>query len=298
MSVNNAPSTVRDVSEQKCQGCLYLVPSGPLLCGLPDLTCRSIHGLIQMCIERAPDHSFRSRSLRRFGWGGARRARAARRVCGRACSISSDLPCPAGLRLTSPCASVPAYPRFAAAASSQELRGTLRRGCERGDFRVLHYSVQTDHVHLLVESAGKERARLRDEVDRGPARACDPARLCPGGAGSRRPLSPPRPADAARGQERARLRPAERASSSPEARRGSPRRPSSVVLDAASSARWFDGWASGMPQGRHDAGGRTGSRAAAHLARPGRLAPARADRPCRAASRVRPVGVSDGATSA
>src|SRR5262245_27985258 len=32
----------------------------------------------------------------------------------------------------------------------------LRRGCERGEFRVCHYSIQSDHVHLVVEAAGKE----------------------------------------------------------------------------------------------------------------------------------------------
>jgi REP element-mobilizing transposase RayT len=34
-------------------------------------------------------------------------------------------------------------------------RSSLRKGCERDDFRVVHYSVQRDHVHLLVEAAGK-----------------------------------------------------------------------------------------------------------------------------------------------
>lgn len=34
-------------------------------------------------------------------------------------------------------------------------RPSLRRACERGDFRVAHYSVQRNHVHLVVESAGK-----------------------------------------------------------------------------------------------------------------------------------------------
>ena len=32
----------------------------------------------------------------------------------------------------------------------------LRRGCERGEFRVCHYSIQRDHVHFVVEAAGKE----------------------------------------------------------------------------------------------------------------------------------------------
>jgi REP element-mobilizing transposase RayT len=35
-------------------------------------------------------------------------------------------------------------------------RASLRKGCERGEFRVVHYSVQRDHVHLLVEAAGKD----------------------------------------------------------------------------------------------------------------------------------------------
>ncbi|MDJ0867983.1 MAG: transposase [Myxococcota bacterium] len=36
-----------------------------------------------------------------------------------------------------------------------DFRGSLRQACERGDFRVAHYSVQRDHVHLIVEAAGK-----------------------------------------------------------------------------------------------------------------------------------------------
>ena len=35
-------------------------------------------------------------------------------------------------------------------------RETLARGCERGDFRVAHYSVQRDHVHMTVEAADKQ----------------------------------------------------------------------------------------------------------------------------------------------
>jgi len=35
-------------------------------------------------------------------------------------------------------------------------RETLARGCERGDFRVAHYSVQRDHVHMIVEATDKK----------------------------------------------------------------------------------------------------------------------------------------------
>ena len=38
----------------------------------------------------------------------------------------------------------------------REFQSRLRKGCERGEFRVCHYSIQRDHVHLVVEAAGKE----------------------------------------------------------------------------------------------------------------------------------------------
>src|SRR5882672_7881965 len=38
----------------------------------------------------------------------------------------------------------------------REFQYRLRRGCERGEFRVCHYSIQRDHLHLVVEAAGKE----------------------------------------------------------------------------------------------------------------------------------------------
>jgi REP element-mobilizing transposase RayT len=38
----------------------------------------------------------------------------------------------------------------------REFQARLRRGCERGEFRVCHYSIQRDHLHLVVEAAGKE----------------------------------------------------------------------------------------------------------------------------------------------
>jgi REP element-mobilizing transposase RayT len=38
----------------------------------------------------------------------------------------------------------------------QEFQARLRKGCEREEFRVCQYSIQRDHVHLVVEAAGKE----------------------------------------------------------------------------------------------------------------------------------------------
>ena len=37
-----------------------------------------------------------------------------------------------------------------------EIRRSFRQTCERGDFRLVHYSVQSDHVHLVVEAHGSD----------------------------------------------------------------------------------------------------------------------------------------------
>ena len=38
----------------------------------------------------------------------------------------------------------------------REIERSFVKGCERGDFRVVHYSIQRDHAHLLVEANGRE----------------------------------------------------------------------------------------------------------------------------------------------
>jgi len=38
----------------------------------------------------------------------------------------------------------------------QEFRRSLSDACERGAFRVVHYSLQRNHVHLIVEASGKQ----------------------------------------------------------------------------------------------------------------------------------------------
>ncbi len=38
----------------------------------------------------------------------------------------------------------------------RELQRSLRKSCERGEFRVLQYSIQRDHAHLVVEASSKE----------------------------------------------------------------------------------------------------------------------------------------------
>lgn len=38
----------------------------------------------------------------------------------------------------------------------REFRSSLREASERGEFRVVHYSIQRDHVHMIVEAAGRQ----------------------------------------------------------------------------------------------------------------------------------------------
>jgi REP element-mobilizing transposase RayT len=52
---------------------------------------------------------------------------------------------------------VRALPSLRNARIVREIEQTFRRGCSREGFRLVHYSIQRDHVHLIVE-AGDTRA--------------------------------------------------------------------------------------------------------------------------------------------
>ena len=120
----------------------------------------------------------------------------------------------------------------------REFRRSLRQACERGDFRVVHYSVQRNHVHLLVESAGKEAlgrgmkavsARLARAVNRVFGRS-GPVLY---GRYQLHVLQTPREVRNALAYVllNARNHWKERRGAAPPVR-----------LDEASSGRWFDGW--------------------------------------------------------
>jgi len=38
----------------------------------------------------------------------------------------------------------------------EEIRDSFGEACDRGDFRLIHYSVQNDHLHLIVEAEGSD----------------------------------------------------------------------------------------------------------------------------------------------
>ena len=121
---------------------------------------------------------------------------------------------------------------------------SLAQACERGSFRVVHYSVQRDHVHLLVEAAGKRAlgcgmrsvgARLARAVNRVFGRQ-GPVLF---GRYHLRILRTPLEVHRALRYVLLNAR--------KHWRERNGRKPPPVRLDAASSARWFEGWVRGRP---------------------------------------------------
>jgi putative transposase len=45
---------------------------------------------------------------------------------------------------------------FRTVAVVREVEASFRRGAERGEFRLVHYSLQDDHLHAIVEAKGPE----------------------------------------------------------------------------------------------------------------------------------------------
>jgi REP element-mobilizing transposase RayT len=121
----------------------------------------------------------------------------------------------------------------------REVRRTLALACERGEFRVAHYSIQRDHVHMIVETRGREAlARGMKSVAARLARAVNRVFSRSGpvldGRFHHRVLRTPREVRNALAYVLLNAR-------RHFAKCSGGRRPP-VRLDAASSARWFDGW--------------------------------------------------------
>jgi len=47
-------------------------------------------------------------------------------------------------------------PSLRTARFVREFEASVRAACERGRFRINHYSIQSDHVHAIVEAASRE----------------------------------------------------------------------------------------------------------------------------------------------
>jgi REP element-mobilizing transposase RayT len=134
------------------------------------------------------------------------------------------------------------------------LEATFRRACERKDFRLVHYSIQDAHVHLIVEADGVAAlGRGMKSIASRIAYAVNRA-LKRGRRGKvlrdryhHAVLTCPRQVRNALAYVllNARHHAAERIARLRE--RGRAARPLGPgrLLDAASSARWFDGWRTG-----------------------------------------------------
>jgi hypothetical protein len=126
----------------------------------------------------------------------------------------------------------------------REVEASFRRGAERGEFRLVHYSLQGDHLHAIVEAEGSEAlgrgmcslgARFARAVNRGLRRSGPVVRERYHRVVLRTPTQ-------VRNALRYVLLNARRHWAK---RRGSKVLPGPVRLDPASSARWFGGWRSG-----------------------------------------------------
>jgi len=135
----------------------------------------------------------------------------------------------------------PSVPSLRSGALVREWRRSLAEASERGSFRVAHYSLQSDHAHLIVEAQGKEAlasgmksigARLARAVNRVTGRSGPVL----DGRYHHRSLRSPREVRRALAYVllNARRHLAKRRNVSSAA----------VHFDGASSARWFDGWRS------------------------------------------------------
>ena len=129
----------------------------------------------------------------------------------------------------------------------KEFRRSLREACERGDFRVVHYSVQRNHVHLLVESAGKKA--LGNGMKAVASRLAHVANRVFGHSGAvlygryhLRVLRTPREVRNALAYVLLNARNALAYVPLNDRKRERHRATAPVRLDEASSARWFDGW--------------------------------------------------------
>ena len=130
----------------------------------------------------------------------------------------------------------------------REFQSSLREASERGEFRVCHYSIQRDHLHMVVEAAGKEAlARGMKAVAARFARAVNRVFRRKGpvlfGRYHLRVLRTPREVRNALAYVLLNARKHWRQ------RYGSP---PPVRLDIASSGAWFDGWKRPPPLNRDE----------------------------------------------
>ncbi len=140
---------------------------------------------------------------------------------------------------------LPGLPSLRTVPVVHAIEASFAKGCERGSFRLVHYSLQGNHAHLIVEahdrealgrgmkSVGARLARAVNRVARRSGRVLADRYHC-------RLLPTPREV---RSALRYVLLNARRHAGRARKRVGR----IVVRLDPASSARWFDGWRGSLP---------------------------------------------------
>jgi REP element-mobilizing transposase RayT len=135
-------------------------------------------------------------------------------------------------------------PSLRTAGFVREIERSFGEILERKDFRVAHYSIQHDHLHLLVEAEGadalsKGMKSLAARVARAVNRVFDRRGAVLDGRYHHRALGSPREVRAALAYTllNSRKHSAQRAPVDPS---------SESWVDPASSGRWFNGWAENL----------------------------------------------------
>jgi REP element-mobilizing transposase RayT len=134
----------------------------------------------------------------------------------------------------------PGVPSLRTVAVVREFRRSLAEACERGDFRVNHYSLQGDHLHMILE-ADDARAlangmkSIGARLARAVNRACGRTGPVLDGRYHHRLLRTPREVRRALAYVLLDARHHRQ-------RNGRKATAPNRVLDPASSGRWFDGW--------------------------------------------------------
>jgi REP element-mobilizing transposase RayT len=134
----------------------------------------------------------------------------------------------------------------------REIEASFRKACERGDFRLVHYSIQEDHAHLIVEADDKDAlGRGMMAIASRFARAVNRALKRTGPVLAERyhhvVLESPKQVRNALAYVllNARRHAAKRLAKLRTLGRVVKPLAPARILDGASSARWFDGWRKG-----------------------------------------------------
>jgi REP-associated tyrosine transposase len=197
-----------------------------------DLVLRSPRRDAQLALDlRAP----RSRGGRRAGAGRKRQAGSGLPHASRA-HFRRPLPAHVTLRLRADLPSLRTVPIV------REIERTFARGCARPGFRLVHYSLQGNHAHLIVEA--QDRGTLGRGMMAIGARLARAVNRIAGRSG--RVLADryhmrllPTPREVHRALPYVLLNARRHAASA--------RATSRVLLDPASSAAWFEGWKRRVP---------------------------------------------------